>query len=156
MSVTVADIQAMPGLSAMADADVQFWIDESTAWVGSVFGTTGSTTHDRATRYWVAHALTVQTGIGMGSSGPVNSRKVGDVSVGYGPSGGGRRGGGGRTNTEAAAARLRAAAAEEETESATLQSIIIVIYLFSIYLFSVKPFSNKLFSNYKLIFLQMT
>jgi hypothetical protein len=89
MSVTVADIQAMPGLSAMADADVQFWIDESAAWVGSVFGTTGSTTHDRATRYWVAHALTVQTGIGMGSSGPVNSRKVGDVSVGYGPSGGG-------------------------------------------------------------------
>lgn len=88
MTVTVADIQAMPGLSTAADADVQFWLDESDQWVGSIFGDAGSTTRDRAIRYWVAHALTVQTSVGMGASGPVTARKVGDVSIGYGTSGG--------------------------------------------------------------------
>lgn len=89
MTVTVADIQAMPGLSAMADADVQFWLDESAAWISTDFGDVSGTSHDRATRYWVAHALTVQTSTGMAAGGAVTARKVGDVSVGYGPSGGG-------------------------------------------------------------------
>lgn len=83
MAVTAADIQAMPGLSGVATADAEFWIDESVQWVSSLFGAADSTTRDRATRYWVAHALTIQTSAGMASSGAVTSRKVGDVSIGY-------------------------------------------------------------------------
>lgn len=83
MAVTVADIQAMPGLSGAAEADVTFWLDESDQWVSSLFGADDSATHDRAIRYWVAHALTVQTSIGMGSTAPVRGRRVGDVQVSH-------------------------------------------------------------------------
>ena len=81
MAVTVADIQAMPGLSGAADADVTFWLDESDQWVGSIYGAADTATRDRAIRYWVAHALTVQGDIGMAAAGPVRDRRVGDVQV---------------------------------------------------------------------------
>lgn len=83
MAVTVADIQAMPGLSGAADADVTFWLDESSQWVGSIYGAADSATRDRAIRYWVAHALTAQTSIGMAASGPIRDRRVGDVQATY-------------------------------------------------------------------------
>lgn len=81
MAVTVADIQAMPGLSGASDADVTFWLDESDQWVGSIYGAADTATRDRAIRYWVAHALTVQTSVGMAGVGPVRDRRVGDVQV---------------------------------------------------------------------------
>lgn len=72
----------MPGLSGADVDDVNFWLYAAVDFVStSYFSTTDL--HDRATKYWVAHGLTLQMAVGMDASGPIKSKKVGDVSVSH-------------------------------------------------------------------------
>lgn len=82
MAVTAADIQAMPGLSAVTTADANFWLGLSADFVSGAYFTPEAS-HDQAVKLWVAHALTVQTSVGMDAAGPVDSKRVGDVQVGF-------------------------------------------------------------------------
>jgi len=84
MAVSVADIQAMPGLSTVTSADAQFWIDMAADFVSEDYWP-DTARWDQATKLWVANALVVQggTGSGMAAAGPLKDRKVGDVSAGH-------------------------------------------------------------------------
>ena len=81
MAVTASDIQAMPGLSGVSTADADFWLGLSGDFVSSSYFPADKI--DQAIKLWTAHALTVQTTQGMGSSGPVSGQSVGDVRVTY-------------------------------------------------------------------------
>ncbi len=82
MAVTAADIQAMPGLSAVTTDDANFWLGLAADFVSDAYFTPEAT-HDQAVKLWTAHALTVQINAGMDSAGPVRSKRVGDVQVGF-------------------------------------------------------------------------
>ena len=82
MAVTASDIQAMPGLSGVATADAQWWIDIAPEYLDpDVYGT-GSRA-DTVVQLWVAHQLTLASEQGAGAGGPVASKRVGDVEVRY-------------------------------------------------------------------------
>lgn len=88
MPVTVSTIQAMPGLGSADATDTQWWIDEADARLDAAYWPDAATA-DRATALWVAHMLTAQTELGMGSSGSVTSKSVGDVRVSFDAGGAG-------------------------------------------------------------------
>ena len=84
MAVSAANVKAFaPVFASVSDGIIDTWLGWApTALAASVFGAK----HDQAVMLWVCHCLTVTGGDGSdaGSSGPVRSRKVGDVSVDWG------------------------------------------------------------------------
>lgn len=82
MAVSAADIKDMASeLASVADATVELWIGEAELRINT---TAYGDKADSATKYLAAHLVTVATKANAGTSagtGPVQARKVGDVST---------------------------------------------------------------------------
>lgn len=79
MAVTATDVKTFaPELSGLSDSTVNSWISFA---AGAVAPSVMDTDADQATLLWVCHMCVRSSGGASGTTGPVTSRSVGDVTI---------------------------------------------------------------------------